>query len=95
MNSKVSESIFDDGKIIIPFAEVSHIERHQRNNTTNAINVIFKHSRWANDERGFEPNVPLLHGEEFLKSWCRYRHEVEGLGDVDSGVSEQLKEIWK
>lgn len=96
MPKDISESIFDNGKVIIPFAEVSHIERPQINNTTNAINVIFKHSRWVNDERGFEPNVFIQSGDEFIKCWCFYRREVEGIdATFPGGIAEQMKEIWK
>lgn len=96
MNNQISESIFDDGKVIIPLAEVSHIERPQRNNKTGAINIIFKHSRWADDARGFEPNVSMQSGEDFLKAWCFYRHEVDGVNlSEEGGIVEKMKEIWK
>jgi hypothetical protein len=78
---KVTESIWDGKNTIIPLAEVSHIEKlNDANNTTGRIMVIFKHSKWNNENQAFEPSVYLdstWNSEGFLSDWCRYRSELE------------------
>lgn len=89
MNEKhtVSESIFSGETVIIPMAEVHHIERRwypgtktkRAKNNYDFIFVILNKTEY---------NVPVdewngiaISGEEaesFLSSWCFYRHELEG-----------------
>lgn len=98
MNKQVSESIFDDGINIIPFAEVSHIERMQHKDYNGWINIIFKHSKWVDNPGAMEPVVEMdaKRSESFLKSWCRYRNEVEAIApfEPDGSIVEQMRSIW-
>jgi len=84
MNTKVSESIFDNGSVIIPMAEVSHIERDQRPDYKGAIRIIFKHSRWVNEHNSWEPMVYILQDDvpEFIKAWCFYRSEIDAITEL-------------
>jgi hypothetical protein len=81
MDNKVSESIWDNGKVIIPMAEVSHIERDQRKNWEGGVNVVFKHSKWNTEGEFYDPTVflPKEDAQQFISDWCYYRKEVEGL----------------
>lgn len=82
METKISESIWSNGKYVIPMAEVSHIEYDQRNNYKKCAYIIFKHSKFANEsDVTFSPNAWLDENEtrDFLKDWCYYRSEVEEL----------------
>lgn len=75
----VSESIWYDGHYLIPMAEVSHIEKDRRIEFAGNASVIFKHSKWNDDNQAFEPSV-YLQGEAALKftsAYCEYRRELE------------------
>jgi hypothetical protein len=82
---KVSESIFDGKKHIIPMADVSHVEKHwykgeqMTQENLKGYLVIMKQTTW-NGELDCYNNNPYLckdEGEEFLKAWKMYRHELE------------------
>lgn len=92
----ITESIYDNGKVIIPMAEISHIERDQRESYKGGVTIIFKHSKW-DDTSEWVPAIFILPKEapDFLKSWCIYRSEIEGIKQDENSISEQMKEIWK
>ena len=80
--SNVTESIFDNGGVLIPMSDVSFVE-YQTHPTIgkNGIFVITKNTRydmkadtWANPCYIHEHNK-----EEFIKAYCRYRAELENL----------------
>lgn len=79
MNKTVTESIFDGETTIIPMAEVHHIERDKREGYEDAISIILNGTTWNNEVDYWNNNI-YLSGDEaasFLKSWCKYRHELE------------------
>ena len=82
MNTIISESIFDDGSVIIPMADVSHVE-YQKHPTigANGIMVISKNSRWdmQADTWSNTAFIPEEKKQEFISAFCRYRAELEGL----------------
>jgi hypothetical protein len=72
---KVSESIYNDGKVVIPMADVQHIEKLEN----GGLWVITKHTTW-NFERSHWENpiwISVENAEKFLSAWCLYRHELE------------------
>ena len=82
---KVSESIFDGKKHIIPMANVSHVEKYwYKGDKATPENlkgylVIMRQTTW-NGELDCHNNNPYLckdEGEEFLKAWTMYLHELE------------------
>lgn len=77
---KVTESIWSNDKLIIPLAEVSHIEKLTDNQGfKNRIFVYFKYSKQNQETQMFEPYL-YLHDEaglSFKNEFCRYRHELE------------------
>ncbi len=80
---KVTESIWSNEDNVIPMAEVSHIEklRDAYSIENGQIRIVFKHSNWNENTQCHEPSIPMQ-GEKaksFLKYWCIYRSEVEGL----------------
>ncbi len=85
--SKVSESIFSGESVIIPMADVQHIEKHWygeaeiTKHNYKGINVITKHTSWNYEYDCWENNIYLSRDEadEFISVWCAYRHEVEHL----------------
>lgn len=73
--SSVTESIYNGKGIIIPLADVQHIETH---NPLGLI-VVTKHTRWDN-EAGCWGNaawVDKAEADDFKAAWCRYRSELE------------------
>lgn len=85
---QVSESIFSDGNLTIPLADVQHIEAQIYNAGTydkpnfepNGAFVITKHTKWNFENDCWENAIYLAKGEQekrFRKAWCDYRHELE------------------
>jgi len=75
----VKESIFSGKTVIIPMAEVQHIERDKRNGFEDGISIIFKSTRWSTEMDAWDNTAYLRHyeAESFLKCWCKYRAELE------------------
>lgn len=73
----VTESIFN-GSVIVPLADVQHIERHGKNSIPG-IMVITKHTRWDCDRDVWANAIWIGEPEAtvFLSAWCRYRSELE------------------
>jgi len=71
----VTESIYVGKNVIVPLADVQHIETH---NPLGLI-VVTKHTRWDKDG-DFWANSIWIDGAEaadFKAVWCRYRRELE------------------
>ncbi len=87
---KISESIFSGKTMIIPMADVSHIEKQfETRDTANGAKkgdlcgyiIITKHTRWDMELDGWANNIYLEteEGEKFVRAWCDYRYEAENL----------------
>lgn len=82
---KVTESIFDGDRVVIPMADVQHIEKHwypddkRERNNYRGILVITKHTKWNMERDIWENNIYLDRDEadRFLRAWCDYRSELE------------------
>lgn len=82
---KVSESIFSGATVIIPMADVQHIERHWygSNKATKdnyrGIKIITKHTHWDMQADTWSNNIYLdrKEADKFIQAWCTYRHELE------------------
>ena len=85
---KVSESIFSDGHIIIPMADVQHIENKyhdmdlasgQKKGDLLGSIVVTKHTRWDMEADTWANNIWLSSEQtpKFLAAWCMYRNELE------------------
>lgn len=84
----VTESIYAGKTVIVPLADVQHIE------TGNPLGlvVVTKHTRW-DAESGFWANSIWIDAAEavaFKRAWCTYRAELEteSLMDLSPGKSE-------
>jgi hypothetical protein len=84
----VTESIFSNREVVIPLADVQHIEKHYefkdwpdgtKKGDLKHLMVITKHTKWNYEEGDWETAIciPARTSEEFLKAWCAYRHELE------------------
>lgn len=78
MSKTVSESIFSGQTVIVPFADVQHIERHPQNSIPG-IKVITKHTRWDSDAGDWANSIWISEPEavQFRRAWCAYRSELE------------------
>ena len=82
--NKISESIYTSGSLVVPMAEVQHIEKLKRPDETggmipNGLFLITRFTRWSKEMDMWENPIfiPQDESEEFLKAWCFYRHELE------------------
>lgn len=71
----VTESIYSGKNVIIPLADVQHIETH---NPLGLI-VVTRHTRWDCDRDVWANNIWIDKSEadDFKRAWCRYRSELE------------------
>ena len=74
----VTESIFSGQSVIVPLADVQHIERHDKNSVPGIV-VITKHTRWDNEAGSWANSIWIGEPEAaaFRAAWCRYRSELE------------------
>jgi hypothetical protein len=75
---KKKESIWINDKLIIPLAEVSHIEKLSDNQgIINRIFVYFKYSKANCETQMLEPFLYLdnKYGESFKESFLKYKYE--------------------
>lgn len=81
-NKMPSESMFDNGKVIIPMADVQHIE-YQSHPTIgrNGILVITKHTHWNFEHDNWDNAIHITENikQEFIKAFCIYRSEIESV----------------
>ena len=86
---RVSESIFDGQSIIIPMADVQHIEKHwfaadeRKRGTHRGLIIVTKHTRWDMEADMWANNIYLTReeGDTFLRAWCTYRSELEAINE--------------
>jgi hypothetical protein len=100
---KVSESIYSDEDVVIPMADVQHIEKKyhtcdltngtKKGDLLGAI-VVTKHTRWDMEADCWANNIWLSAKQvsTFLRAWCEYRYELEkdtcdGTGHDGSGIN--------
>lgn len=78
----VTESIYSSTNVIVPLADVQHIE------TGNDLGlvVVTKHTRWDNDAGGWANAIWIddIQATAFKAAWRRYRAELEAgtLADI-------------
>ena len=73
--STVTESIYTGKSVIVPLADVQHIETHDE----LGLIVVTKHTRWDKDAGNWANNIWIdkAEAEAFKTAWCRYRSELE------------------
>lgn len=75
----VTESIWNTDAIVVPMADVQHIEKLTHVGKPNGLWLVTKHTRW-DYERDIWNNpiyIPEPKAAAFLRDWCNYRHELE------------------
>ena len=83
----VTESIYTSPSIVVPLADVQHIEKH---NPLGLI-VVTKHTRWDSDRDHWANNIWIDKAEApaFLAAWCQYRSELEAETLIDLTPTKQ------
>jgi hypothetical protein len=78
MTGRVTESIFSGTSVIVPMADVQHIELQDKNSVPG-IFVITKNTRWTFEHDAWENAIWMSEPESgaFRAAWCRYRSELE------------------
>jgi len=86
-----SETIYSDGNVIIPMADVQHIEKKYY--STDMLNppvkqgdlmgilIITCHTRWDMIADCWANNIWIGRekAEDFIRAWCYFRYEVDGI----------------
>lgn len=74
--SKATESIYNGKSVIIPLADVQHIERG-----TYGMQVITDKTKWNFENDTWENAIFVSKSEEeaFISAWCRYRGEIDNV----------------
>ena len=82
MTKTVTESIFSSDNLVIPMADIQHIEKNKY-----GIMVITKHTKWNFEHDTWENAifVPERIEQKFMQAWTVYRHEleIETLADLE------------
>ena len=84
----VTESIFSSKSVVIPMADVQHIEKQYhscdlvngtKKGDLEGAMVITKHTRWDMEADTWANNIWLTEKDtlSFLSAWCQYRQELE------------------
>jgi hypothetical protein len=75
MTGKVTESIYNGKGVIVPLADVQHIEK----TNPSGLVVITKHTRWDAKTGGWANNIWIdkAEADAFMRAWCSYRSELE------------------
>lgn len=91
----ITESIFNGTSLIIPYADVQHVEKHVIDKPCHEpagfdyVMVITKHTTWNFPNDTWENAICIdeSSGEasKFIAAWCRYRAE---LAAAPSGAGE-------
>ena len=97
----VTESMWSSDTLLIPLADVQHIEKNYVCGQPCGLAVVTKHTRWDKDPDYWANSifVPESDREDFVRAWCVYRHELEfnTLKDIspegDDKVCETLDEV--
>ena len=87
---KATESIFSGKTVLVPMAEVQHIEKLVRKNRTtdtelipNGLNAVTRHTKWNFEHDCYENSIYIPENEaaEFLKAWQLYRSEIDNIDE--------------
>lgn len=85
MENRITESIFDNGKVIVAMADVQHIEYCTHPTIgTNGIFVITKHTYYdMNADTWSNPiYITEVDKQVFISAWCQYRSELEDINPI-------------
>lgn len=71
----VTESIYSGKSVIIPLADIQHIETHN----PQGLIIVTRHTRWDAESGGWANSIWIdkAEADAFKRAWCRYRAELE------------------
>ena len=78
----VSESIWSNKDVLIPMADVQHIEKLKDNEGNfTGISIITKHTKWDNDHAYWANSIYVSNfkkdAEQFIQDYCYFRYEMD------------------
>lgn len=75
----VTESIYSGQNVIVPLADVQHIEKHNSKGVPDGIMIVTRHTRWDHEHDVWANGIWIGEPEAtaFRSAWCRYRSELE------------------
>jgi len=88
---KAKESIYDGKTVLVPMADVQHIEKLVRKNKPtdtelipNGLHAVTRNTRWNFEHDTYENAIYIPENEaaDFLKAWQIFRSEID---DIDEG----------
>lgn len=78
---KPTETIFNGRYVVIPMADVQNIVKQE-----NGILVITDKTKWNFEHDFWENPIHISdydnQAEKFMKAWCNYRAEIDGMLDA-------------
>lgn len=87
MKSKVTETIFSSKSIIIPMAQVQHIEKVMKADKLEGITIITDKTKWSFEFDTWENSIWISNydnqAQEFLNAFCNYISERDGMQEVE------------
>ncbi|WP_458756658.1 hypothetical protein ACSVBT_12825 [Afipia sp. TerB] len=98
MSRTVTESIFSGSSVVVPLADVQHIEK-RHHNSIPGIMVITRNTRWDFDRDEWSNAIWISEPEAsaFAQAWCRYRGELEAdtLMDLSPNGAKLASELME
>lgn len=89
----VTESIYSGKSVIVPLADVQHIETHK----APGLIVVTKHTRWDAETDAWANNIWVdgAEADTFKAAWCRYRSELEAdtLANLEPSLTDQVMSL--
>lgn len=83
--SKITESVWTSDRLLIPMADVQHIEKRSVNNPSKPmyLMVVMKSTRYDNtcSEWANAIYIEPEKAESFMRDWCNYRGELDNSMD--------------
>jgi len=98
-----SETIYSDGNVIIPMADVQHIEkRYYQTDMVNppvkrgdlmGILIITRHTKWDMEADCWANNIWIGRekAECFIKNWCYFRYEIDGIKEQMESLGNEIE----
>ena len=81
IDMKPTETIFNGRYVVIPMADVQNIVKQE-----NGILVITDKTKWNFEHDFWENPINISdydnQAEKFMKAWCYYRAEIDGMLDA-------------
>ncbi len=81
MDAIPCETIYSNGEIVVPLADIQHIEKKTCEGQPNGLWLITKNTHWDMDADMWSNPIyiPQKYADAFMGVWCHFRYEVDGI----------------